>query len=84
MQDIKRRAFMQGAATGLLAFTVNGAEVLLTPEEARAQGAALRSLTAEQVGTLEALGEMLVPGAQKAGVALFVDQQLSIPPEEGC
>jgi len=82
MHDIKRRAFVKGAAMGLLGFTVNGAEVLLTPEEARAQGAKLRTLSAEQAKTLEALGETLVPGAKKAGIAYFIDQQLSIPPEE--
>jgi len=39
-------------------------------------------LTAEQVETLEALGETLVPGARQAGISHFVDQQLSIPAEE--
>jgi hypothetical protein len=32
--------------------------------------------------TIEALGETLVPGARAAGVAHFIDQQLSVPPEE--
>ena len=82
MHNIERRAFMQGAASGALAFTVGGVEVLLTPAEARAQGAALRTLTADQVEALEALGETLVPGARRAGIAHFVDQQLSIAPEQ--
>jgi hypothetical protein len=35
MHDIERRAFVKGAAIGVLAFTVGGAEVLLTPHAAR-------------------------------------------------
>jgi hypothetical protein len=82
MQDFERRALLKGAARGALAFTVGGAEVLLTPRAARAQGVALRTLTAEQAATLEALGETLVPGARAAGISHFVDQQISIPAEE--
>ena len=82
MEHIERRAFMKGAAVGALAFTVSGAEVLLTPAAARAQSVPLRTLTAAQAATLEALGETLVPGARQAGISHFVDQQLSIPAEE--
>ena len=80
MHGIERRAFMQGA--GALAFLVGGAEVLLTPGEARAQGVPLRSLKPDEAETIEALGETLVPDARKAGIANFVDQQISIPAEE--
>jgi hypothetical protein len=79
MSEIERRALMKGAALSALAFTVCGAEVLLSPRAARAQNIPFRTLTPEQVETLEALGETLVPGAQKAGISHFVDQQLSIP-----
>jgi hypothetical protein len=82
MENIERRAFMQGATLGALAFTVGGAKVLLTPQQARAQNVVFRTLTPDEVNTLEALGETLVPGAEKAGIAHFVDQQVSIPPEE--
>src|SRR5437867_4466164 len=82
MDNIGRRAFMQGAAIGALAYTVGGVEVLLTPGQARAQGVAFRTLSPGEVETLEALGEMLVPGARQAGISHFVDQQISIPPEE--
>src|SRR5258705_10488504 len=80
MHGIERRAFMQGA--GALAFMVGGAEVLLTPGEARAQGVPLRSLKPDEAETIEALGETLVPDARKAGIANFIDQQVSIPAEE--
>src|SRR5215813_12367780 len=82
MENIERRVFLKGAAMGALAFTVGGVEVLLTPRAARAQGIPFRTLNTEQVEALEALGETLVPGARQAGIAHFVDQQLSVPAEE--
>src|SRR5215468_12243789 len=82
MENIERRLFIKGAAMGALAFTVGGIEVMLTPRSARSQGVPFRTLTTEQVEVLESLGETLVPGARQAGIAHFVDQQLSIPAEE--
>jgi len=82
MDDIERRAFVKGAAIGTFAFAVGGTEVLLTPRQARAEGIPLRTLTAEEGDTLDAMGETLVPGAKQAGITNFVDQQISIPPEE--
>jgi len=81
MTAIERRAFVQGAGLGALAFVVGGAEVLLTPRQAHAQALPLRTLSAEQAATLDALGETLVPGAKEAGITQFVDQQISGPPE---
>src|SRR5436853_3991939 len=78
---VGRRDFMRGAL-GALAFTVGGAQVLLTPREARAQGVPFRLLQAPEAETLEALGETLVPGARAAGIAHFIDHQISVPPEE--
>jgi hypothetical protein len=82
MNAIERRAFMKGAGAGALAFTVGGAEVLLTPAEARAQGVPLRTLKPDEAATLEAVGETLVPDARRQGIANFIDQQISIPAEE--
>ncbi len=82
MDEIQRRAFMKGAAIGALAFSVGGAEVMLTPRQAKAQNVALRTLTPEQAATLGAMGEALVPGAKDAGVVNFVDQQISVPAED--
>jgi len=59
MDQIERRAFMKGAGSGVLAFTVGGAEVLLTPGAARTQGVPFRTLTAAQAATLEALGALI-------------------------
>jgi hypothetical protein len=82
MHEMKRRDFIRGTAFGALAFTVGGAKVFLTAREARAQGVPFRLLKADEAETLEALGETLVPGARAAGIAHFIDQQLSVPPEE--
>jgi hypothetical protein len=82
MSDTERRTFIQGVGLGVFAFTVNGAELLLTPRQARAQGASLRTLTPAEAQTLDAVGETLVPGAKEAGITNFIDQQISIPPEE--
>jgi hypothetical protein len=82
MHEVERRAFVRGAAIGALAFSVSGVKILLTPGAARAQGVSLRTLSAAQAETLEAVGETLVPGARQAGIAHFVDQQISIPAEE--
>ena len=75
MEPIERRRFMKGMAAGVLAIT-------LTPSQARAQNVPFRLLKRSEADTLEALGETLVPGARLAGVAHFVDQQLSVPPDE--
>src|SRR5205807_6620174 len=82
MHDLERRALLKGAAAGAFAFSVGGAEVLLTPRAARAQGIALRTLNTGQAATLDALGETLVPGARAAGISHFIDQQISGPAEE--
>jgi hypothetical protein len=82
MDEIARRGFVKGAALGAFAFTVGGAEVLLTPGQARAQGAAMRVLKPEEAQTLEAIGETLAIGARQYGIAHFVDSQIAAAPEE--
>src|ERR1700744_4886287 len=82
MADIGRRGFVKGATLGALAFTVGGVEVFMAPREARARGVPFRLLDAHQGETLEALGETLVPQARESGIAHFIDQQLSVPPQE--
>lgn len=82
MDSIERRVFIQGAMIGVLAFSLDGVETLLTPRQAYARGVPLRTLQPEEAKTLEAVGETLVPGASTAGLVQFIDQQISIPPEE--
>jgi len=82
MGTVNRRMVLKGAALASLAYTVGGAEVLLSPREAHAQGVPLKVLTADERVALEALGETLLPGARDAGLAHYVDQQLSVDPSE--
>ena len=82
MDAMERRVFLKGAGMGMLAFTVGGADVLMTPGQARAQGVPFRLLNAKEAETIEAVGETLVPGAQHAGVAHFIDHQVSVPAGE--
>ncbi len=82
MNPMERRVFLKGAGMGVLAFTVGGASVMMTPAAARAQGVPFRVLKAQEAETIEALGETLVPGAQRSGIAHFIDQQVAVPPGE--
>src|SRR5262245_57652154 len=82
MTTIERRAFVKGATLGALAFTVGGTTMMMTARQARAGNVPFRLLKAHEAEAIEAIGDTLVPGARNAGVAHFVDQQLSVPPGE--
>jgi len=82
MADIERRAFVKGATLGALAFTVGGSTVMLTAWQARAGNVPFRMLKENEAETIESIGETLVPGARSAGIAHFIDQQISVPPEQ--
>ena len=56
MDAIERRVFLKGAGMGALAFTVGGAQIMMTPGAARAQGVPFRLLNANEGETIEALG----------------------------
>jgi hypothetical protein len=74
-----RREFLAGA-TFLLTFTIAGCERRLTPAQARQEDVPLRTLDTEAVRTLESLGEVLLPGSAGAGLAHYIDHQLSGDP----
>jgi hypothetical protein len=82
MANIGRRGFVKGASLSALVFTVGGTEIVVSAGEARARGVPFRLIDAHQGETLEALGETLVPQAREAGIAHFIDQQLSVPPHQ--
>jgi hypothetical protein len=82
MDELERRVFLKVAGMGLFAFTIGGASVMMTPGDARAKGVPYRLLKADEAETIEALGETLIPGAREAGIAHFIDQQVSVPPGE--
>ncbi len=75
-----RRDFLVRSAVGgacLLTFTLSGCETKLTPAQARAAGVPFHTLDASDQKTVEALGETLVPGSSSAGLAQYLDHQLS-------
>ena len=82
MDAMERRVFLKGASMGVLSFTVEGIDILMTSSEARARAVPFRLLNGEEAETIEALGEALVPGAREAGIAHFIDQQCSVPPQD--
>jgi len=82
MDSFERRTFMKGAAVSALVFTVGGTDVLLTAREAYAQNVPLKVLAPGERAALEALGDTLLPGAKDAGLAHYLDAQLSVAPSE--
>jgi Gluconate 2-dehydrogenase subunit 3 len=82
MATIERRAFVKGATLGALAFTVGGSTVMLTARQARARNVPFRLLKEAEADIIESIGDTLVQGARAAGVAHFIDQQVSVPPGE--
>ena len=73
---VTRRDLLQRMGTGLLPLTVSTVWGDLSPAQAKTQGVPLQTLSPAEGRTLEALGEVLLPGAAAAGVAHFVDDQL--------
>ena len=80
--EFGRRVVLQGAALSGLVFTFGGADIVLSPRQARAAGVPLTVLTPAEQAALEALGEVLLPGAKEAGIAYYVDHQLGVPSGE--
>jgi hypothetical protein len=66
-----RRKFIRNTGIGLLSFYVAGCEVELTPEQARQQKIPFHVLNPDEVRTLEALGEALLPGSSSVLTILF-------------
>lgn len=73
---IDRRTFLKMSGTGLLTYKVAGISMMLTPAQARSQGLSYQVLEPDEVENLELLGDALLPGAKKAGIAHFIDYQL--------
>jgi hypothetical protein len=81
---LTRRAFVGGAVggIGLLTFVVAGCERKLTPAQAKVEKVPFGTLTEPEVKVLEGLGEILLPNSAEAGIAHYLDHQLSGPPAE--
>lgn len=77
---IDRRKFIKSGAMIAVGSTALGR--LITAADAYAQKAPLKVLKPSEATTLGYLAELLVTGAQKAGVVHFVDYHLSIEPDD--
>jgi hypothetical protein len=77
--DAQRRSVLKGGALLALLYTVEGVPALLSPRAAHAKAVPLQVLSNSERDTLEAIGEVLVPGARAAGLAEYVDHQLAVP-----
>jgi hypothetical protein len=80
-----RRDFLTHAAAGgvcLFTFTVAGCDRKLTPAQARQSSIPFRTFDAVEVKTIDALGETLLPGSAAAGLAHYLDHQLSGSPAD--
>ncbi len=77
-----RRTFIRDGGICLLTFYVGGCEVEMTPQEAREQQIAFGVLSDDEARTIDALGDILLPGAAGAGLAHFIDHQLGAAPED--
>jgi len=75
--DKTRREFLTGVGSGFVALTVATSYGAISPEQARAKQVALGVLSETEGRTLEALGDVLLPGAAAAGIAYYVDSQLA-------
>jgi hypothetical protein len=80
--EFGRRAVVKGAALSALVFTLDGVDVALSPRQARAADIPITILTPAEKASLEAFGDVLLPGAKEAGIAYFVDHQLGVAPGE--
>lgn len=70
-------------AGGLLVFLdATGAELLLSPAEARKSAVPFAILSPDEAATLEVFGDAMVPGAAAAGIAHFVDAHLKAAPAD--
>lgn len=78
-----RRRVIQSTGALMISAVVGGKTLSLSPREARAAGANFQVIhDPELIGLVEAIGEVLVPGARHAGIALFIDSQLARPASE--
>jgi hypothetical protein len=72
----RREALQKMGGTALFLMSAGAAWGAASPAELRAEQQPFFKLSASEARTLEVLGGTLVPGADKAGIAHYVDRQL--------
>lgn len=80
--DMNRRDFLRDSGIGITVAAITGPACFLTPAEAKAKQLPLKVLNKEQVRTLEAVAEVLLPGSAGEGIAWYIDDQLARDPNE--
>ena len=78
--NFPRRTLLQSGGLALLAYGMGSSLAGVAP--ATAGPVPFHVLTPNQAAALNRLGELLVPGALRAGLAHFVDRQLAAPLEQ--
>jgi hypothetical protein len=73
----RRHVLKAGGAS--LAIAAAAPLALFDPRAARAQALPFKVLSPDEVTTIEALSDALVPGAREAGVAHYIDHELASP-----
>jgi len=71
----KRREFLKTMGAGVLAASM--VKLTIGIGEAQASGRPYRRLQGLEIRNLDALGDVLLPGAAKAGISRYVDDQLA-------
>jgi hypothetical protein len=77
-KDLDRRHLLKAGGASL-AVSAAAPLALFDPRAARAQGTPFAVLSPDEVTTIEALSDALVPGAREAGVAHYIDHELASP-----
>ena len=77
-KTIKRRNLIAGGAATLGFYLIGGRLTQATAAEATAKGFTPRALSEPQLTALEAIAEVLVPGAKVLGIAAYIDSQLAL------
>ncbi len=75
--ETTRREWLARVASGVAVLTVSSPWGELTLADARAKGLPFKNLTQPEGTLLEGLGDVLLPGSAEAGIAHYVDDQLS-------
>ncbi|HET6218256.1 MAG TPA: gluconate 2-dehydrogenase subunit 3 family protein [Acidobacteriaceae bacterium] len=71
-----RREVLVQLGAAVAGLSVNSTFGPISPAQARDQGLPWKHFSAEEGKALEALGDALLPGAQQAGIAHYIDHQL--------
>lgn len=74
---LTRRDVVGAIGAGLVAANAAGSESLLEAADSQSQAGTPRNFSPAECRILEALGDTLLPGAAEAGIARYIDDQLS-------